>query len=129
LVVVQAEAGDSAHQRPFDHVGRVEPTAQSDFDDAGVGGGASKGEEGHRSGHLEEARFDFIARVEHFGEQSGEEIILDQLAGEADAFVEPHQVRAGENMTGEARRLDCGAEEGAGRAFAVGAGDVKHRRK
>ena len=45
LLVVEGEAGDAADQRPLDDVGRVEPAAEADFEDAGVGRRAREGEE------------------------------------------------------------------------------------
>ena len=67
--------------------------------------------------------------IEHFGQQRGERCVVDQLARDPNAFVEPHQMRAGEDVDVMPRGLDRSAQEGAGRAFAVGAGDVKHRRQ
>ena len=49
--------------------------------------------------------------------------------GDADALVEADEVRAGVDVRGKPRRLDRRAQEGAGRALAVGAGDVEHRRQ
>ena len=62
-------------------------------------------------------------------EQRGERFVVDQPAGDPDALVEADEVRAGEDMDRVARRFERGAEEGAGRALAVGAGDVEDRRK
>ena len=62
-------------------------------------------------------------------EQRGELVVVDQPAGDADALVEADEVRAGEDVDRVARRLERGAQEGAGRALAVGAGDVEDRRQ
>ena len=69
LLMVEAERGDAADQRPLDDVGRVEPAAEPDLDDAGVGGRSRESEEGGGGGHLEEAGVDAVAGVEHLAEQ------------------------------------------------------------
>ena len=55
--------------------------------------------------------------------------VLDQSPGQPDAFVEPHQMRRGVGVDAQARRLGDGADEGDGRALAVGPGDMDHRRQ
>ena len=56
-------------------------------------------------------------------------VVGDQLAGDADAFVEAHQMRRGVDMHAQARGLGHRADERAGAALAVGAGDVDDRRQ
>ena len=86
----------------LDDIGGVEPAAEADLDDAGVGGRAGEGEEGGGGGRLEEADLHALGRVERLGEQGGERVVLDQPAGEADALVEADQVRAGIDVGGRA---------------------------
>ena len=62
-------------------------------------------------------------------EQRGERVVVDQRAGEPDALVEADQMRAGEHVDACARGFERGAQEGAGRALAVGPGDMEHRRQ
>ena len=128
-MMVVAELGDAADQRRLDDVGRVEPAAQPDLDDAGVGGRAGEGEKGGGGGRLEEAQLHRAGRFEHLGQDGGQRLILDQPPGEADALVEADEMRAGIDMGLEPRRLQRGAQEGAGRALAVGAGDVEDGRQ
>ncbi len=99
-VMVVAELGDAADERRGDDVGRVEPAAEPDLDDAGVGGRAREGEEGGRRGRLEEADLHVAGGVERLGEQSRQRLVLDQPAGEADALVEADEMRAGIDMDG-----------------------------
>ena len=127
--MVHAELGDAARDRRGDDVGRVEPAAQPDLDDAGVGGRAREGEEGGGRGRLEEAELHAVGGLERFAENRGQHGVPDQLSGEADALVEADQVRARIDMGLEPRRLDRGAQEGAGRALAVGPGDVEDGRQ
>jgi hypothetical protein len=127
--VVNTERGYAAHGGGSDDVGRVEPSTEADFDNARIGWGASKGEEGDGGGDFEEAGLQPFGVVENFGEQSGEGNVVDQLPSNPDSFIEPNQMRTGVNVGSEARRLDSAAHESAGRSFAVGARYVEHRRQ
>ena len=127
--MIEAEVGDPADQRALDDVGRVEPAAEPDFENAGIGGGPRKGEDGRGGRDLEEARLDPVTGIEHFGQQRGEGFVFDQSAGDADPFVEADEMGAGEGVDLEASRFEHGAEKGDGRAFAVGSGDMKDRRE
>ena len=129
MLMVESEASDRRHQRPFDDVRRVEPTAKADFEDARVRRGPNERQERHRGRDLEEARLDSVAPVEHLGQQRGERLIVDQSAGNANPLVEPDEVRAGEGVDLVPRRFERGSEEGDRRALAIGAGDVEHWRK
>jgi hypothetical protein len=55
----------------------------------------------------------------------GQRRVLDQSPGDADAFVEADEVRAGEDVHFVAGGFEHRAQEGAGRSLAVGPGDVK----
>ncbi len=127
--MIHPQRGNAGDGGAADDVGRIEPTAQADLDDRRRGGRAGEGEEGGGGRDLEETGADAVRMIEHFGQQRGERCVVDQLARDPDAFVEPHQMRAGEDVDVMPRRLDRSAQEGAGGAFAVGAGDVKHRRQ
>ena len=126
-LVVEPEAGDGGDERAVDHVGCVEAAAEPDFEDQRVGGAAREGQEGGGGGDFEEARFHPVGGVDHFAEERGELGVVDQRSGEADAFVEAHQMRAGEGVDQMPRGFEAGAEKGAGRALAVGPGDMEHR--
>jgi hypothetical protein len=88
-----------------------------------------KGEEGGGGGDLEEARLEPVGGVEHFGQERREVCVVDQRAGDADALVEADEVGAGEGVDAMPRGFERGAEEGAGRALAVGPRDMEHRRQ
>ena len=126
-LVINPQRGDCASCLTVEHIGRIEPPAEANFDYAGIGWFAVEGEEGGGGGDFEEAGREVLARVEHFLEQRGEIAVLDQLSGNADAFVVAHQMRLGRGVDGEALRLEHRAQEGASRAFAVGPGDMEHR--
>ena len=70
-----------------------------------------------------------VAGVEHLGEQPGQGLVVDQLAGDPDALVEADEVRAGEGVDLVAARLQRRTEERDGRALAVGSGDMEDGRK
>ena len=78
--MVEREVGDAGDQRALDDVGRIEPAAEPDLEDAGVGGRARESEEGGGGRDFEEARLDARARVEHLGEQRGQLFVVDQPA-------------------------------------------------
>ena len=63
----------------------------------------------------------------------GEFVLVDEAAaarlGEPDALVEADEMRRGVDMDALAGGLEHGAHERGGRALAVGAGDVDHRRQ
>ncbi len=65
----------------------------------------------------------------HLGERVEQRRVGDELAGEPDALVEAHQMRRGVDVHAPAGRLADRAQEGAGAALAVGAGDMDHRRQ
>ena len=109
-------------------IGRVEPAAEADFEDAGVRPVSRESEEGGRGIDLEQAGAD-VRRWHRARLISSASAILDQLAGDADPLVVADQVRAGEGMHLLARRLERGAQEGAGRSLAVGAGDMEDGRQ
>jgi hypothetical protein len=72
--MVDAELGDAAGDRRH-HIGRIEPPAQSDLDDAGIGRCAREGEEGGGRGRLEEAQLHSIGGVQRLAKQIGELVV------------------------------------------------------
>ena len=108
------------------HVGRIEPPAEADFDHAGIGGSAREFGECGGNRNLEEARIEILADIEHFAQQIRQPIVLDQFACKSNAFVIAHQMRAGGNMDRIPFRFQHCAQEGAGRSFAIGPGDMEH---
>ena len=125
--VVDPQRGYSAHRLTLEHVGRIEPASQTDLDHAGIGRMAGEGEEGGGGGDLEETGRKVFARIQHLAQQRGEFGIAHQFSGNANPFVIAHQMRLGRGVDGVALRLENRAQICAGRAFAVGPGDVEHR--
>ncbi len=68
-----------------------------------------------------------------FGQRVGELVVFDQPAAagmaDAEALVEPDQIGRGVDMHALAGRFEDGADEGDGRALAVGPGHMDHRRQ
>ena len=127
--MIERKGGDRRNQRPLDNVGRIEPSAEADLEDAGIGGRAREREDRGRGGDLEEAGLDAAAGVQDLGKQLFQAFVVDQLTGDPDPLVEPDQVRAGEGVDLVSRRFERGAEKRNGRALAIGPGDVEHRRQ
>ncbi len=68
-----------------------------------------------------------------FGKRRGQLLVGHKRAvacdAQPEALVEAHQMRRGVDVHALARGFQHGAQEGDGRALAVGAGDVDHRRQ
>src|SRR6476469_8748944 len=119
LLMIERKIGDAGDQRTVDNIGRIKASAKTNFENAGVGRRAGKSEDRRGGRDLEEARLDAGPGVEDFGEQVGEDLVVDQAPGDADALIEADEVRACEGMDAMAARLERRTEEGDGRAFAV----------
>ena len=89
LLMIEGKARYARHQRPFNDVGRIQPAAESNFEDAGISSGPGEGEHCSRSRHLKKARLDARPSVEHFGKQRRQRLIFNQTTGDPDALVEP----------------------------------------
>ena len=62
LLMVERKVGDAGDERMLDDVGRVEPAAETDLEDAGVGGRSRERHERRGGRDLEEARLDVRPR-------------------------------------------------------------------
>src|SRR5437879_4534907 len=71
------------------------------------------------------------ARVGPFAflEQREQGILLDQLPGQADALVKPHEMRRGVDMDAVSGGFEAGAQGRDRRTLAVGPGEVDRRRQ
>ena len=131
--VIERDRRHDRGKRCIDHVGRVEPPAEPDFEQHHVGGVACEQQEPGGGRDLEHR--DRLPRIGPlaFLEHGGELVIRYQcaLAGlaETEALVEPDEMRRGIDMHAQARRLKDRAHEGDGRTLAVGAGDMDDRRQ
>ena len=116
-------------QSGLDHVGRVEAAAHADLDHREIGRDARESEERRHRRDLEEG--DRLLAIDPLGlgQYFVQQVVVDHLAGNADALVEAHQVRRGIDMDSVARGLGHGAQIGDQRTLAVGAGDMHHRRQ
>ena len=132
-MMIHRQACNHARQRAFDDVGGVEPAAEADFEENDIG--RMPREQQKRRGRLHLEHRDRGIAVLGFAicQRSGERIVVDVAAAarlpDAEALVETHQVGRGVDMHALFRRLEDGAHEGDGRTFAVGAGDMNHRRQ
>ena len=133
FAVVERQPGDDAGQRVFDHIGGVEPAAEPDFEQQHVGRIAREQQKPRGGLDLEYRDRRLAVFGFAFGERRGELGIADQLAAvfapNAKPFVDTHQVRRRIDMHALARRFEDRAHEGYGRALAIGAGNVDHRRQ
>ena len=133
LDVIERNRGDHRGERLIDHVGGVEATAQSHFQQQHVGRMPRKQHEPHRGRDLEHrdrhTSVDALAFVERVDEFRVAHQHAPAGLAEAITLVHAHEVRRGVGVDLGARRFQHRAHERDGRAFAVGAGDVDHRRQ
>ena len=133
LGMIERDRRDDGGERAVDDIGGVEPPAQPHFEQQHVGRMAREQDQPRRSRDLEHryrrAGIDALA----LGQNIGELVVADQAAlarrGEPKALVEPDPVRRRVDVDAQAARFQDRAQEGDGRALAVGAGDVDHRRQ
>ena len=115
------------------HIGRIEPAAQPRLQQQQIGRRLGESQKGRRRGDLEQG--DQLAVIGRFGasEAIDQQVLGDRRRavrpGQHDALVEMDEMRRGVDMHAFAERLGDGAGEGEERAFAVGAGDMQHRRQ
>ncbi len=127
--MVHGDGGDRRGHRPFDHVGGVEPAAQAGFQHQHIRRAAAEQQQGGGGGDLEDGDGRAGIGGLRLLQRRRQRGIADQAAGEADAFVEAHQMRRGIDMRPPPRGFRDGAQKGAGAALAIGAGDMDDRRQ
>ena len=131
--MVHADRRDHAGQWFFDRVGGVEPSAEADFQQQGVGrvlrehnecGCGLDLEHGDRRAGVRPLAA--LQRILQF-------VVADENAAtgaaEPNTFVEPHQIGRGVGVDAQTRRFQRRAQIGDRRTLAVGAGDMDHRRQ
>src|SRR5437764_5684055 len=106
------------NHRAIDHVGRVEPAAETDLEQDDIRRNACEGKEGSRRGDLEER--DRTAGIDplHLAQQFAEQSIVDDRTGDADSLVETYEMRRGVDMSAVAGSLRHRAQIGDGRTLA-----------
>ncbi len=127
--MVERDGGDRRGRGAGDHVGGVAATAEAHLQHAEIRRGTGEQQEGDGGDHLEHrdrrAGVDLLYLLQGFRQQR----IGHEPAGEAEPLVEADQMRRGIDMHAQAGRFPHRAEEGAGAALAVGAGNMDHRRQ
>ena len=128
IAMVESDACDDGEGWLAD-VGGVEAAAESCFKDGPVGVGRVIDEEGDGGEGLEEGE---VLEGWGCGFECGEALggavecgVVERGAVEEEAFVDVDEVGRGVACGGEVCGAEAGVEDGAGGAFAVGAGDVE----
>ena len=133
LGVVDRDAGDDGGERMIDHIGRVQPAAEADFQQQHIGRMAREQQQADRGGDLEHGDGRAGIGALAFLQRRAELLVGHQHAfarlAQAEALVEAHQMRRGIDVHALAGRFQDRAQEGDGGALAVGAGDMDHRRQ
>ena len=127
--MIERDRGDRAGGRPVDDIGRVAAATETHLQHTQIGARLREQMERNRGDHLENR--DGGAGIHLFDvfERRGQRRVRHQFAGDADAFVEAHQMRRSIDVHALPRRLGHRAHEGTGAALAIGAGDMDHRRQ
>ena len=125
--MIDAERRNAANCGGSDDVGRIQPAAKAYFDDAGIGRRARKSKEGSGGGDFEETGLQSFGMVQYFRQQFCQHVVADQCSSDSDPFVKAHEMRAGIDVAAQPRSLNRAAQKGAGRPFAIGAGNMKDR--
>jgi hypothetical protein len=129
FLVIQTHRLDHRHGGVQHHIGGVIGAAQSHFQHHRIGGIAGESQEHRRRGDLEKGDLAALIDLFHLFQQRHQPFFGDQFAGDADALMEFDQMRRGMDMHPQALRFQHGAGKGAHTAFAIGAGDMDHRRQ
>ena len=129
LLVIEREIGDPGDQRPFDDVGGIEPSAEPNLEDAGVGRRSREGEKGGSRRHFEEARLD--AGPASSTSVSSCASVSSSISRPATRIRSLKRTRCGLVNTWTLCPLAFKrrAEEGDGGTLAVGAGNVEDGRQ
>ena len=112
-----------------DHIGRIEAAAEPHFEHERIGRMTREGEERRRRRDLEKGDGLVAVGALAFFQHRRQVVLGDQPAGDADALVKAHEMRRGVDVHAVARAFQHGAQIGADRALAVGAGDMDDRRQ
>ena len=129
LFMIDAERGDAASGRSIEDIRRVETPSEADFYDTGIGRSTREFQQSRRDCRLEKAGCQIGTGIQNLGQNRGKSGVVDQRSGQPDAFVVAHQMWTDRSVDAQAFSLHHRAQEGAGRAFPIGTGDVKNRRQ
>jgi hypothetical protein len=129
LLVIEREVCDRGNQRVLNNVRGVQSAAKPDFKNAGIRRYSGECQKGRGCRHLEKTRLDTGPRIEDLAKQSGQGLVIDELAGNPDALVEANEVGACEYMDLVSAGFERGSQESDGRALAVRSSDVEYRRQ
>jgi hypothetical protein len=126
-LMIEIDRRDDADGRRFNDIGGVKPPAKAHFQHDEIRRGFSKDQKRRRGDRLEISHAN-ACRGDPI--QGGEKAsIVEQTTRHAHALIGRDQMRRGEHMRAQAGRFGDGAQKGAGGAFAIGAGDMNHRRQ
>ena len=124
--MIAADRRDDRRRRMAHHIGRVRAAACAHFDDGYVRRIVREQAERRRRQRLEIG--EPLRPPPDVGQHIRQRLVLDQPPRDTDALVHTDQVRRGEDVHGQSRRLGHRPDERAGRSLAVRARDVDRPR-
>ena len=126
VLVVEVDAGDDGAVG-VDQVHRVQPATQTDLQNGQLQATGSHQAKDGQGGELKIGQGHPLAGLLHPLEMRQQRRLGGNLAAQAAALLEVHQVGRGVHPAAPARLEGDGLEHGAGRALAVGTGHGNHR--
>ena len=131
IAMIECDARDHAGQRPFHHIGGIEPAAEADFQEDDIGRMPAEQKERRRRLDLEHGDRQVAVLGLALCEHVGKLVVLDQraatLLGQTEAFVEADQIGRRVGVHAPVGGFENRARERDGRAFAVGASHMNDR--
>ena len=134
--MIERDGCDGGHLRSYD-VGRVQPAAESDFDDRELDPSPAKQLEGDRRGDLEERGLDVerallpqpVDRSLHVRDGGGQRSVVNRMAIDYEALVERDQMRGRVAPDAISRRTQSSVDHRGDRSLAVGPRDVQRPKR
>src|SRR5580704_7014523 len=119
------------HRR--DDCGRIEPPAETNFQQQIIGRMLAEKLEGRRGGDFKEGDRSALVGLFARGQDGKQRIVADEASAafraKPDALVKTYQMRRGIDVDALSGRFENGARESDGRAFTIGSSNMNDRRQ
>ena len=129
LLVVDRDRRDDAQRWLCDHIGGIQAAAKTHFKQRIIGRTARHTQQRSAGGDFKIGNIRAVIGRIAFIQQCCQIRLRDQRARQPDTFVKPRQMRRGIGVYLLAGRLKTRADHGQSAAFAVGSGNMHHRRQ
>ena len=127
--MIERDRRDRGRSGMVHDIRRIEPAAQSGFEQHEISRGAGKGEKCRRGGDLEIGDRPILIRALAFFKQVDQLGFVDQPAGEPDPLVKPDEMRRRVGVNLASPGFQAGSKCRDRRTLAISAGYMDHRRQ